>query len=552
LVKTSARSLRAGRSGAHLFGLAALLIPWLAVSAPPPQGPVGEGIYRLGLLAHGEPLIGQRDAGANVSGTAAACVTCHRRSGFGEVEGRISIPPIAGAYLFAPGKESTDDTVVPYIEGLSSKRKPYSEVTLAAAIRKGIGSDGRALNYLMPRYPLDTAAMASLIAYLKGLKTEASPGVTKTTLHFAVIVTPDADPKKRQAMLEVMEKFFTDKNAFLSNEVPRMVASHRLMYRVIRKWQLHVWELTGAPDTWAQQLRTRLEENPVLAAISGLGGKNWAPVHDFCERQGLPCLFPNVELPVVVPDEFYTVYFTKGLLLEGELLAKRLQDLPSAARPHRVVQVFRAEDSGASGADAFERLIGVAGPAVVDRRLDADAGPAEIGAAVADTNADDVLMLWLRPEDLAGLPDNVAAASNVYISGLLGGLENAPLAAAWRTNAHLLFPVDLPNGRKVRLTYPYRWFSIRQIPIVADQVQTDTYLACGILAETLSHMGEAYVRDYLVERVEVGLSRRIITGYYPRLGLAPGQRFASKGGYIVRFAEPTGTKVTPETDWVVP
>lgn len=87
---------------------------------------------------------------------------------------------------------------------------------------------------------------------------------------------------------------------------------------------------------------------------------------------------------------------------------------------------------------------------------------------------------------------------------------------------------------------------------LADQVQTDTYLACGILAETLSHMDEAYVRDYLVERVAIGLSHRIINGYYPWLGLASSQRFASKGGYIVRFAESTGTQVTAETDWVVP
>jgi hypothetical protein len=552
LVTTSACSLGSGRNGAHVLSLAALLIPCIAFSASLPRGQLGESIYRSGLLAHGEPLIGKRDAGANVSGIAAACVTCHRRSGFGEVEGRISIPPIAGAYLFAPAEAGTGETAVPYIEGLSSTRKPYSDATLAAAIRKGIGSDGRALNYLMPRYPLDDAAMASLISYLKELKTEASPGVSKTTLHFAVIVTPDADPKKRQAMLEVMEKFFADKNAFLSNEVPRMVASHRLMYRVIRKWQLHVWELTGASDTWSQQLRTRLEEDPVFAVISGLGGKNWSPVHEFCEQHRLPCLFPNVELPAVVADEFYTLYFSKGLLLEGALLAKRWQDLSPGARPRRLVQVFRADDSGASAADAFAGLVGGAGPAVVNRQLDADAGPAELAAAVRDTNVDDVLMLWLRPQDLAKLPDDGAKASIVYISGLLGGLENAPVPASWRANVHLLFPVDVPTGRKVRLTYPYRWFSIRQIPIVDEQVQTDTYLACGILAETLSHMGDAYVRDYLVERVEVGLSHRIITGYYPRLGLAPGQRFASKGGYIVRFANPTGTKVVPETDWLVP
>ena len=60
------------------------------------------------------------------------------------------------------------------------------------------------------------------------------------------------------------------------------------------------------------------------------------------------------------------------------------------------------------------------------------------------------------------------------------------------------------------------------------RTQTDTYLAWSILAEAAGTMLDNFVPDYLLERVEVELSHRIINGYYPRLGLAPGQRFASK------------------------
>jgi hypothetical protein len=65
-------------------------------------------------------------------------------------------------------------------------------------------------------------------------------------------------------------------------------------------------------------------------------------------------------------------------------------------------------------------------------------------------------------------------------------------------------------------------------------------------------MVDTFVRDYLVERIEEQLEHRIITGYYPRLALAPQQRFASKGGYIVRFRDSNGTSLTPEGDWTVP
>ena len=65
-------------------------------------------------------------------------------------------------------------------------------------------------------------------------------------------------------------------------------------------------------------------------------------------------------------------------------------------------------------------------------------------------------------------------------------------------------------------------------------------------------MVDTFVRDYLIERVEEMLEHRLITGYYPRLALAPGQRFASKGGYIVHFTGNAGTRVTAEGDWTVP
>ncbi len=48
------------------------------------------------------------------------------------------------------------------------------------------------------------------------------------------------------------------------------------------------------------------------------------------------------------------------------------------------------------------------------------------------------------------------------------------------------------------------------------------------------------------------LSHRLVNGYYPRLSLAAGQRFASKGGYLVKFINPTGPQIAADTDWVVP
>jgi hypothetical protein len=138
------------------------------------------------------------------------------------------------------------------------------------------------------------------------------------------------------------------------------------------------------------------------------------------------------------------------------------------------------------------------------------------------------------------------------MSGLLGGLEHAPLPPAFRERTHLSYPFDLPDQRRVRMDFAFGWFRIRKVPVVAEQVQADTYLACGLLSETMNHLSDSFVREYLIERIEDMIEHRILTGYYPRLTLATGQRFASKGGYLVHFAAPSGTKLVADGAWTVP
>jgi hypothetical protein len=52
--------------------------------------------------------------------------------------------------------------------------------------------------------------------------------------------------------------------------------------------------------------------------------------------------------------------------------------------------------------------------------------------------------------------------------------------------------------------------------------------------------------------VESQLEHRIVTGYYPRLALANGQHFASKGGHLVQFSETAGLRLVSAHNWIVP
>jgi hypothetical protein len=466
----------------------------------------------------------------------------------GTMEGRIAVPPVTARYLFHPWAQPVPEAGISHDSAVSPKRSAYTDATLARAIREGVDPEGRKLDYLMPRYALDDAAMASLISYLKGLSSGPVPGVMDDTLHFATIITPDADPVKRKGMLDVIEHYFAAKNSFARFEAPPMQSDQRMKYRVQRKWQLHVWDLSGEPGTWGDQLRARLKGEPVFAAISGLGGRNWEPVHRFCEEESLPCLLPNVEVPVVAEQDFYDVYFSKGVLLEAQLMARQLRD----SHVRQVVQVYREDDVGKAAAKALHDGIAIHGLATADHGIKPGGTVGELAAAVDSAGARDALVLWLRPEDLLRLPAETPKCGAIYLSGLMGGLEKSPLKSEWLTAAHMTYPFELPGLRAARINYPLGWFRIQHIPVVAEQTQVDTYMACGILSENLGHMLDNFLRDYLVEQLEAMLGRRILTGYYPRFGLGPGQRFASKGGYIVRFTGPDEKKLAPEGDWIVP
>jgi hypothetical protein len=532
-----------------LMASLALILAFATQAAGVPDA-AGEAIYRLGVLTAGKPLMAQREADGPVSGADAACANCHRRSGLGGREGRELIPPIAGAYLFHPKATEIEDLSLPYVEGIRPDRDPYTDATLARAVRSGIDSDGRELSYLMPRYDLSDADMAALIGYLKKLDAGAVPGVSDSVLHFATIVTPDADPDKRAGVLDVLNQFFKDKNVFSRGPSPQLKSIHRMKFRVVRGWQLHVWELTGPPETWEEQLHARSKAEPVFAVISGLGGKTWGPVEKFCESEAIPCLFPNVDLPTSGRNNSYTVYFSRGVLLEAALIAHDVKAHAPASAPRQLVQIFRAGDVGEAAAHALEEALKPAGIRIRNEPLAVAHSDGDVTASVKAAGEGDVLVLWLRPDDIASLGPLTRAAA-VYASAVMGGADNPPFPAEWRKITRLAQPFDLPDRRRVPLDYPLGWFNIRRIPVVSLQVQADTFLACQILAVTLRHMFDAFNRDYLMERLEDMAEKLIMTGYYRRLSLGPGQRVASKGGYILNLAEGRDA-LRHDAQWIIP
>jgi cytochrome c len=528
-----------------------------AAQTQPADSKVGAALYLDGVVASGQLLVGERKESEPLMGPQAACANCHRHSGLGSQEGRAVIPPITGQFLFHVQGGMREEVELPYVPGARPDRKPYSDDTLARAIREGVDSEGRTMSTLMPRYALNDADLAALIAHLRSLDRRRVPGVSDTELHFATIITPDADPVKRRGMLDVLDHFFEDRNntqrfASSQNMMPSGNAFRvKGMFKVTRRWVLHVWAPTGPKSTWTAQLTQKFAAQPVFAVLSGLGGDDWTPVQAFCEQNAVPCLFPNVDLPPAnAEQEFYSLYFSRGVRLEADLIGQGLMQSGVAPAVKEVRQVYRQGDIGEAAAAALAATLQSAGIPVSSHAIPGGAPAKAVAAAVHDVPTTAVLVLWLRPSDLASLAGTTPAGP-VYLSGLMSDIDAKLLPTEWR-RAHIAYPFDLPESRRVRVDYARGWFRIRGIPLVDEQLQADTYLACGLASETLKHMVDTFVPDYLIERLEDTAEHRIITGYYPRLTLGPHQRFASKGGFLVHLDAPGGSRPVPDGPWVTP
>ena len=339
---------------------------------------LGERIYRDGILPSGEPLTAVVQGDIPVEGSMFSCVSCHLRAGLGSFEGGVLTPPTNGNILYKPwdsrretarlrkgsmgGSEELWKRSWYYLSrfGEFPSRPAYTDETLADALREGADPEGRDFIGVMPRYPFGDRDMAILIEYLKSLSKDPSPGVTETTVRFATVVTEEVSGVERDGMLRPLEWSLQSYNARARRDAgkrkgpageggsPRIAADPDF-----RQMSLALWELRGSPETWRVQLEEYYRKEPVFALLGGITTREWRPIHEFCEENAIPCLFPITDLPVVPSNGWYTLYFSKGFYQEGETAAHHLARTEDPDPGRTVVQVYPDTPGGKAFAAGF-------------------------------------------------------------------------------------------------------------------------------------------------------------------------------------------------------
>lgn len=538
----------------------------------------GRVLYWSGVRHDGEAVSVTAQGDTKASNENFACVRCHRPSGFGSSEGGQFVPPISQPVLFSANEAGREHRTRRFRDRfkesqgsgsdgrvrMPNMRPAYTDETLAKAIRDGVGSGGRKLSGTMPRYRLKDQDVADLIAFLKTLSVEKSPGVTEDKLHLATIVSDDVDPAKQKAVIDTLTLFTDWYNRDIGNKIARPGFSpyHRSeFHHAYRPWDLHVWRLTGPPSTWREQLAEYYAEQSVFAVVSGIVEGPWAPVDAFCNEEKLPCVFPNTELPNTrsLPTEEagygYSLYFSRGMALEGEVLATYLAQLDKP--PRNIVQIRAGQPAGHVPAQAFAETTWVKmdGISVDTKTVDSDEALTEAIASAAVDDSLDALVIW--PGDRLSV---AIEALNRHAPDIdLITLPCTALTPAQQQLSETLYP-------RVRLIYPYEkstayhprrhrvraWMRTQRLRVTHPRLQLQTYYAMTLMQYGIDHLASDFYRDYLIEFIEREAEANLNPGTHPSLSLGPGQRFASKGAYIIALTPDAADGYEAVSNWILP
>jgi hypothetical protein len=524
----------------------------------------GEAMYLTGLLPSGEVMKAVVKGDVPVDGTMFTCVSCHLRSGFGTGEGTVRTPPIDGTRLYSPLSRFKGIPQRRMGEQLKIEdlyRPAYTDDTLARAMQTGEDPSGRPINDVMPKYLLNDRDAHILAYYLKNLSSGLQSGVTETTLRFATIITDEVSKEDRDAMLTPLQSFVS--NWRISKNMERMIRTEAYLAegaaRGSRTLSLGVWELKGPAETWRVQLEEYYKKDPVFAFLGGISSGDWTPIHRFCEERKIPAFFPLTDLPAVTETGWYTLYLSKGLYQEGETAARYLNGRNDLLRDSPVVQVFRKDPAGLALSKAFQETwlsLGHGAPEniVLDR---AGTIPVDLWKTLAGKYKHAVVLLWLGAKDfpaLDTLTKNHTRPDTIFASYSLLQRAAYSLPESERASVYVIYPYALPgDSRKNRSSSDPRAGNT-PLPGMNQDIGLKMRALFSTINGPLARMRNYVYRDYFIELVETTPDQSLapgVPGAYPRLSFGSGQRYASKGCYVVQLSAGPNPELVTKSEWVI-
>lgn len=165
-------------SGSSVSDSAAVQTPTAASGVLTAEQRRGKEIYQSGKSRSGQEIIAIA-ASIEIPAQSMTCASCHGSRGEGLSEGGVS----AGSLTWSNLTNSTG-----HIHSSGRRHRPFNERSVATATINCVDPDGHKLMAAMPCYRISPQDMTDLIAYLKRIETDVSPGITETSITIGAVI----------------------------------------------------------------------------------------------------------------------------------------------------------------------------------------------------------------------------------------------------------------------------------------------------------------------------------------------------------------------------
>lgn len=544
------------------ISLLVLLLPVTSTLATDlKQDPIlaGKNLYMHGKLASGENVLATTVGDVPLTGEQAACVNCHRHSGLGSIEGSTIAPAITGEILFSEHKIKAHRYQPQTKQATYALDRPaYTENSLKNTLMSGVDINGKPLDSLMPRYAFTDNDFKHLYAYLNSLSIN-NAGVTDTTLHIATIIDERASTDKISTMLSTLERYISDLNSGTRREVERTAQApiqKEWLYQGYRKYKLHIWKLSGEPDSWQKQLNNYYDKTPVFAVVSGISKDSWENIDKFCNTREVPCILPNTKTPGYSANNFYTLYYNAGPYNDASVIVRYFQN--SALDNNEVDSIVQLYDdsnySEVAKNTLHEEITSNGKRNIISVSLDTISNKHGIDQYIKNKNT--TVIIWSEKLDtslLEALSSNKNKIKSVFIPYYLAtSTETRKKLEHIGLDILTSYPYIKPSSEPRDTIRSSVWAKSRKIDITEKAVFTNTFSAIKILLNAIKHARSHFNRAYIIELLEHKLDKSVLTGMYPKLTIGPNQRYASRGGYIMKVPGDVSSPLQPVSQWLLP
>ncbi|MDH3475788.1 MAG: ABC transporter substrate-binding protein [Rhodospirillales bacterium] len=511
--------------------MAALLATGAGAAALSPAEERGKQIFLSGSSPAGREITAYVGAALTaLPASALPCGSCHGADGLGRPEGGVRPSNITWTYLTKPYTA---------LSGAERSRPAYDGETVARAIAAGIGPGGLQLDVSMPRYAMDAADMADLIAYLQRLAYELDPGLSDTTISVGTLLPEGGQTASLgEAVQGVLEAYFADLNA------------QGGIYN--RTLELKVVAAPGR-DLVLQRGKYLIESGEVFALVAPFTAGLERELDDVVEKQGIPLVGPFTQFPGAAETlRRFTFYLYGGLDVQAQALAEYAATrlVPGGAK----IGVVHSGEGNIR--EVVQSLVAQAdrrgrpSPVVIEypeRPLAADL--AAVAAELKGESAD--VLLFLGPgaelKRLASKGVELAWTPYLLTPGAMAGSVLFDMPPAFEGRIFVAYPTGPADYTRAGAEAFMQFRQRHGLPRRHTPTQIAAYASVKLLAEGLKVAGRSLSREKLVAALEK--LYQFNTGLTPKLTYGPNRRIGALGAHIVAL-ELENKAFAAKSDWI--